>query len=168
MPPDAMKTLLLFRHADAASRRNYATDHERPLTARGRQDAQAMGRFLAAIDQVPDRTVTSTATRARQTLAQARTAGAWSHRMRAEDALYDASAQDVLAIVQRTEEEADALLLVGHNPTFTDVVIRLIGGGNVRMATGTIARIDVPVDAWADVDFNRGRLRWLIGPKHVP
>ena len=163
-----MKALLLFRHADAASRRDYATDHERPLTKRGRRDAQAMGRFLAAIDQVPDRVVTSTATRARQTLTQARTAGAWSDRMRASDALYEASTQDVLAIAQKTADDADALLLVGHNPTFTDAVIRLIGGGNIRMATGTIARIDLSVDAWTNVQFERGRLRWFIGPKDLP
>lgn len=163
-----MKTLFLFRHADAASRHDYATDHERPLTERGRQNARAMGRFLAAIDQVPDRTVASTATRARQTLAQTRTGGGWSVRAQASDVLYEASARDVLAVVQETAAEADALLLVGHNPTFTDVVIRLIGGGNVRMATGTIARIDLTVDAWADVQFERGRLRWLIGPKDLP
>lgn len=163
-----MKTLFLFRHADAASRHDYATDHERPLTERGRRDAQTMGRFLTAIDQVPDRVVTSTATRARQTLTQARTGGTWSDRAQASDALYDASARDVLAVVQGTAADADALLLVGHNPTFTDVAIRLIGGGNLRMATGTIARIDLTVDTWADVQFERGRLRWLIGPKDLP
>lgn len=36
------------------------------------------------------------------------------------------------------------------------------------MATGTIARVDLPVDTWADVQVERGRLRWLIGPKHLP
>jgi len=163
-----MKTLLLFRHADAASRRGYATDHERPLTERGRQDAQAMGRFLTATDQRPDHAVTSTATRARETLTQARTGGGWSERAQAEDALYDASAHDVIAVAQGGPEGADGLLLVGHNPTFTDVVIRLIGGGNVRMATGTIARVDLQVDTWADVQVERGQLRWLIGPKHLP
>jgi phosphohistidine phosphatase len=163
-----MKTLLLFRHADAASPRGYATDHERPLTERGQQDAQAMGRFLAAIDQAPDRVVTSTATRARQTLTHARAGGGWSNRMRAEDTLYEASTHDVLAIVQQTDAEARAILLVGHNPTFTDAVTRLVGGGNVRMATGTIARVDLPVDTWADVQVERGRLRWLIGPKDLP
>lgn len=163
-----MKTLLLFRHADAASRRDYATDHERPLTQRGRQDAQAMGRFLTATDQRPDHAVTSTATRARETLTQARTGGGWSKRAQAEDALYEADAHDVITVAQGTPAGADVLLLVGHNPTFTDVVIRLIGGGNVKMATGTIARVDLAVNAWAEVAFERGRLRWLLGPKHLP
>jgi len=163
-----MKTILLFRHADAASRRDYATDHERPLTSRGRSDAQLMGHFLTAIDQQPDHMVTSTATRARQTLTQAREAGGWPHRTQANDALYDAHATDVMAVARDTPDTVDTLMLVGHNPTFTDAAIRLIAGGNLRMTTGTIARIDLQVDTWTAVQFERGRLTWLIGPKHLP
>lgn len=167
-----MKTLLLFRHADAASRRAHATDHARPLTPRGRDDALQMGHFLAATGQQPDHAVASTATRARQTLEQARAGGRWAADDRGavptEAALYDASAADVLGVVHAAPGPASRLLLVGHNPTFTDVAVRLMGGGNVKMATGTIARIDVPVDAWADVRFNRGRLRWLLSPNHLP
>jgi phosphohistidine phosphatase len=164
-----MKTLLLFRHADAASGRDYATDHERPLTPRGRGDAQQMGRFLTATAQHPDHAVASTATRAQQTLKQARAGGGWSgEHAHAENALYDASSSGVLNVVQAAPDEADRLLLVGHNPTFTDVAIRLIGGGNLKMATGTIARIDLPIDAWGDAAFKRGQLRWLLGPKQLP
>ena len=163
-----MKTLLLFRHADAASRSKYATDHERPLTPRGREDAQQMGRFLTAAAQQPDHAIVSTATRARQTLAQARTGGGWSHDTQDEDALYDASASDVLAVVRVAPKSANRLLLVGHNPTFTDVAVRLIGGGNLKMATGTVAHIDLPIDEWGDAAFKRGRLRWLLGPKYLP
>lgn len=163
-----MKTLLLFRHADAASRHDYAIDHERPLTERGQQDAQRMGRFLTTIDQYPDRAITSTATRARQTLARARNAGGWPHRTATSDALYDASAREVLVVAREAPEAVDTLMLVGHNPTFTDVAIRLIAGGNLRMDTGAIARIDLQVDAWSDLQFERGRLTWLIAPKHLP
>lgn len=163
-----MKTLFLLRHADAAPGRDYPTDSERPLTRRGRADAQRTGRFLTTIDQIPDRAVTSTATRARQTLAQAREAGGWPNRVLTDDMLYEARAHDVLAVARDTPDSADTLLLVGHNPTFTDAVVRLIGGGNVRMAPGTIARIDLILDAWAEVQFERGRLTWLTGPNHLP
>jgi len=163
-----MKTLLLFRHADAASRGRHATDHERPLTARGRSDAQRMGRFLTATEQRPDYAIASTATRAQQTLEEAQAGGSWEHRARNEDALYEASASDVLSVAQAAPEDADRLLLVGHNPTFTDVAIRFIGGGNLKMATGTIACIDLPIDEWGDAAFKRGQLRWLLSPKHLP
>ena len=163
-----MKTLFLFRHADAASRSRHATDHARPLTQRGRGDAQHMGRFLTATAQQPNHAIASTATRAQQTLDEARAGGGWAQHAQDEDALYEATAHDVLTVIQAAPDAADRLLLVGHNPTFTDVAVRLIGGGNLKMATGTIARIDMPVGAWSDVRLNRGRLRWLIGPKDLP
>ena len=163
-----MKTLLLFRHADAASRSRHATDHARPLTARGRGDAQQMGRFLTATAQQPDYAIASTATRAQQTLDEARTGGGWEQHARDEDALYDASAAEVLSVIHAAPKDADRLLLVGHNPTFTDVAVRLIGGGHLKMATGTIARIDLPIGEWGDAAFKRGQLRWLLGPKHLP
>jgi phosphohistidine phosphatase len=163
-----MKTLLLFRHADAASRSRYATDHARPLTERGRDDAQQMGRFLTATAQRPDHTIASTATRAQQTRDEACAGGGWEQPAQDEDALYDASARDVLTVIQAAPDAADGLLLVGHNPTFTDVAVRLIGGGHLKMATGTIARIDLPIDEWGDSAFKRGQLRWLVGPKHLP
>ncbi len=74
----------------------------------------------------------------------------------------------MLDVVQSAPDAADRLLLVGHNPTFTDVAMRMIGGGHLKMATGTIARIDLPIDAWDDAAFRRGQLRWLLGPKHLP
>lgn len=163
-----MKTLFLFRHADADAPHDYATDRERPLTAHGRMDAQRMGRFLTTTDQHPDRVVASTATRARQTLAQAHAAGNWPCPIERDDVLYEARAHDVLAVARDTPDGVDRLLLVGHNPTFTDAVIRLIGGGNLHLATGAIARIDLAVDAWAAVQFERGRLVWLVDPEHLP
>lgn len=163
-----MKTLLLLRHADAAPLREHATDRERPLTTRGRMDAQAIGRFLTAIDQYPDRAVTSPATRARQTLTQARAAGNWPNQTHVDDMLYEARVHDVLAVARDTSDATGTLMLVGHNPTFTDVVLRLIGGGSIRMTPGTIARIDLDVSGWSGAQFERGYLTWLISPEHLP
>lgn len=163
-----MKTLFLFRHADAASRSRHATDHARPLTERGRSDAQQMGRFLTATAQQPNHAIASTATRAQQTLDEARAGGGWEQHAQDEDALYEASAHDVLTVIHAAPDAAGRLLLVGHNPTFTDVTTRLIGGSNLRMATGTIARVDLPIDEWGSAAFKRGQLRWLLGPKHLP
>ena len=41
-----MRTLLVFRHAKAA-REPGMSDHDRPLTDRGRRNARAMGEWLA-------------------------------------------------------------------------------------------------------------------------
>ena len=41
-----MKRLLLLRHAKSDWDSGAAADHERPLAARGRKSARAMGRFM--------------------------------------------------------------------------------------------------------------------------
>ncbi|HZI98950.1 MAG TPA: histidine phosphatase family protein, partial [Actinomycetales bacterium] len=60
------RRLLLIRHAKAAPDDD-GGDHGRGLTARGRRDAAAIGRWLADNDLVPDLVLCSDARRARET-----------------------------------------------------------------------------------------------------
>ncbi len=45
-----MKTLTIIRHAKAAAPEQYATDFDRPITARGRKDAKHIGKLLAYLE----------------------------------------------------------------------------------------------------------------------
>ena len=163
-----MKTILILRHAKSDWNADFRYDHERPLNKRGRKAAQAVGRYLAATDQVPERVITSSAVRARETLALVLEAGAWTSEVRETDALYEATLSDVLREVQAAPDEAERLLLVGHEPTWSETVSELIGDAQVRFPTATIARIDLDVGRWADVRWGGGELVWLIPPKLLP
>jgi phosphohistidine phosphatase SixA len=48
------------------------------------------------------------------------------------------------------------LLVVGHQPTSSQVAELLIGGGSLRLPTGALARVDLDVDQW---DVGRTRMR---------
>ena len=69
--PTAAHRLVLVRHAKASSDDPRLADAERPLTDRGRRDAAAVGRWLAARDLRPDLVLCSTSLRTRQTWAAA-------------------------------------------------------------------------------------------------
>jgi phosphohistidine phosphatase SixA len=56
--------------------------------------------------------------------------------------------------------DARALLLVGHEPSFSTVIAHLIDGGRVMMKKGAVARVDL-----ADPAELRGDLVWLLPPK---
>jgi phosphohistidine phosphatase len=56
--------------------------------------------------------------------------------------------------------EAQALMLVGHEPDFSQTIAALIGGGEVVCKKGGLARVDL----W-DTQSLRGRLIWLAPPK---
>jgi phosphohistidine phosphatase len=57
-------------------------------------------------------------------------------------------------------------LLVGHNPGFEDLVGRLTGSQE-RMPTAALACIEFEIEHWNDVDDGKGKLVWLLTPKHL-
>lgn len=160
-----MKRVYLLRHAKSDWSSDYGTDHERPLSERGRRAAATVGRFLAALDQAPEAVVTSTAVRARTTVEIASTAGGWDSPVAEEGNLYGGSPEDVLAVIRTAPTNADRLLLAGHEPTWSASVSLLAGGGGVRLVTASLARVDLPVDRWEQADFGMGTLLWLVTPK---
>lgn len=159
-----MKTIILLRHGKSDWEADYDGDHERPLAARGQKGARKMGRFLTTARTVPDRAITSSAVRARETLATAAEAGGWTGPARVTDALYEATPEAVLAEIQTEPDDANTLIVVGHQPTWSGLVSMLIGGGRIEVKTATVAQIDVEVERWADVQPGRGVLAMLLSP----
>jgi phosphohistidine phosphatase len=160
-----MKTLLLLRHAKSDWDASYAEDHERPLAKRGKKAAALIGRHLAATGQVPDRVVSSTAVRAADTVRRAIQAGGWECPVEHTEALYAASAEEVLQAVRGWQDPSDRVLLAGHEPTCSSLTGRLIGGANLHFPTAAVARIDFEVDVWSQVEVGGGTLVWLLTPK---
>lgn len=161
-----MKTILFLRHGKSDWNARFGRDHERPINERGRTDARRMGRFLAEIECLPDRILSSSAVRARTTLEYAREEGDWEEiSTEITSALYEASPADVLALVQEQEDTFERLLLVGHEPTWSTMVGKLVGEAGVRITTATVARVDFRVGQWKQVAFGSGELQWLVTPK---
>ena len=159
------KRLLLFRHAKSDWHTGITDDHERPLTKRGSEAARVMGRVLAAADQLPDFVVTSFAVRARTTVELAHEAGGWTCPVEISDALYDTDAASVLEIIRELPDTANNVLLAGHEPTWSELASRLIGGGALRFPTAALARLDLDVARWRDATFGSGVLVWLLQSK---
>lgn len=164
-PSLALKTLLLLRHGKSDWDADYGGDHERPLTGRGRKDAARMGRFLAANGPLPDRCLTSTAVRARTTLDLAHAAGGWQAPVTPTADLYHAGRDAVLNIIRGVDDAIGTLLIAGHEPTLSETIEGLIGGGTVTMPTAALACVDLEVDAWGETGWGAGTLRWLVIPK---
>jgi len=107
--------LIVMRHAKAVQ--SAATDHARPLSARGRADSAAAGRWLAREGYVPDLALVSTAERTRQTWDSVRAAIGSEIATDYQGGLYGAGPEDVLQTVRLVPEEAGTVLVIGHNPT---------------------------------------------------
>ena len=157
----------MFRHGKSDWDAPYGSDHERPLAKRGRKAADRMGRFLSERGEVPELAISSTALRAQDTLDRAVRAGGWSCDVELLDDLYLPSPYRLLYVLQQQEESCSSVMLVGHEPAWSETISLLIGGGDFRFPTAAMARIDVDVDRWVEIDFGLGELRWLVTPKQV-
>lgn len=157
-----MRRLIVMRHAksdwDAG-----APDHERPLNRRGTEAAGRMGAFLTAAGQIPDLVLTSSATRAHTTAELAAAGGGWDAEIRVLADLYGTSPGGALGVIAAEAGDANRLLVVGHEPTWSNLV-GVLTGGSVRMATATAAGIDVNL-AWKRLEPGSGELAFLFPPR---
>jgi phosphohistidine phosphatase len=161
-----MPGLILFRHGksdwDADSP---GGDAARPLARRGRKAATTMGRFLTRAGQVPDAAITSPALRAEDTLRLAVEGGGWTCPTRAASALYTGGVPGLLAEIRKEPDTTGVLLVVGHEPTWSEAVTAFIGGGAVRVPTAALVRVNFDVEHWKDVGPGTGALAWSVVPR---
>jgi phosphohistidine phosphatase len=161
-----MPGLILFRHGKSDWAADYpGGDAARPLAPRGRKAAKRMGKFLARAGQAPDGAITSPARRAEDTLRLAMEGGGWTCPVRTATALYGGGVSGLLAEIRSEPATTGVLLAVGHEPTWSEAVSAFIGGGDVRLPTGALARIDFDADRWDEVAPGTGVLAWSIVPR---
>lgn len=159
------KRLILFRHGKSDWEANFQADHERPVAKRGIKAARVMGKLLAIAHQCPDSVVTSSAVRAKTTVELAAQAGDWQCPIRVTSDLYEAQPAAVLAIIQAEPDTTKTLLLAGHEPTWSTVSSRFIGGGSLDFPTAGMVCIEFDVSHWQQVCFGCGTLNWMLHPK---
>lgn len=172
-----MKVLHLLRHAKSDWDDTALSDHERPLNKRGIAAAKAMGRHLAAEDFQIDLIFCSTAERARATLQRL---GRNLRRIPTtfHDELYLVSPQDVLTFIRRMPENAQSIMLVGHNPTTHDIALSLIARAapgrrrdlaelKDKYPTGALCTIRFPAAHWRQVAPGTGTLVRFLRPRDL-
>jgi phosphohistidine phosphatase len=142
------RRLWLIRHADATSRSATGRDFDRLLTANGEQDARRLGSQLASGAPRPDGIVSSNAPRAFETarLLREHLPGA-PVPLTADERLYDADALEMLEVIRATPAERYALVVVGHNPTITELANVLSGTSPIgALSTACAVELEVSTD----------------------
>jgi phosphohistidine phosphatase len=161
-----VKTLLLLRHAKSSWKDAALADGDRPLAKRGRKDAPRMGALLADQGLVPDRILTSTALRARETARLVAEAADYEGEIEAHDDLYLASPAAYLEALRWLPDDLDCVLCVGHNPGLEDLVAAL-GGSPQRFPTAALAHLELDTDVWRHVASAPSRLVDLWRPREL-
>ncbi len=150
------RELWLLRHGK--SDRDLAVDDfDRPLKKKGKKDLERVSNWLLKENLIPDYFLSSPAKRAIST-------AKILHKIISNDTLplvqdkriYQEGFERLKTVLAECSIENKKVLLVGHNPELTDLLIYLVGAGNLPdtdklLPTSTLVRLKMPED-WGYLD----------------
>jgi phosphohistidine phosphatase len=159
-------TLYLLRHAKSGWDNPSLEDFDRPLSDRGRREAQWLGEFLRTRGISPSRIVCSAAQRTRETLAGVVPSLAREASIEITRRLYEAPAERLLSVVREQLPTDDIVMLIGHNPGLEDFAGMLSGTGDRltiaalrdKFPPAGLASFEFDATRWSDVSAANARL----------
>ena len=155
----ARMDLSLLRHADAGD--PYAwqgEDAARPLSGKGRRQADRLGAHLARVGFEVEVILTSPKLRALETATLV--GEALGIKPEVDDRLGSSLSIALLNDLLAGRDPGRSAVLVGHDPDFSELLAELIGIDDLPLRKGALARLDAPRPLAAGGAI----LRWLVPP----
>lgn len=141
-------------------------DFERPLKRRGREAAEAMGRFLASKKVNLSPLISSPSIRTRQTVEILLRESKLGVEPQFDQRIYEASLSTLVQVVSEIPDDKKSAMLVGHNPGMEELLAFLTRESR-RMPTCALARISLDSSGWKEVGRSSGKLEWFVTPKDL-
>jgi phosphohistidine phosphatase len=153
--------LYFLRHGEARKKDEWqGEDSERPLSKDGITRMKEEATAIAGLGLGLELIITSPLVRARQTADIVARALALRQSLVIDDRLSPGFGRDALAQVLKKHSNRKSVMLVGHDPDFSETIAACIGGGRVECKKGGFARVDLD-----DPATLRGTLIWLMPPR---
>ena len=150
--------LVLTRHAKSSWDNLNLTDHDRPLSRRGREDAKLIAKYLATYEYTYKTILCSTSKRTSETLEIFLNYIYKVDQVNYLSYLYHASAETIRKEIM-TLDIGGTYMLLGHNPGIEDFLRNLNKDSSLRAPTSSIALLSTVK--------NSLRLNKLITPKNL-
>lgn len=136
-------------------------DEKRPIDKVGEQQCHIVGQALVALDVEVDAIVSSPLTRAVQTAELAVKELGYKHKIVISDAMRPEASYDQFHDLLNHYSNNKAIMVVGHNPSITEFLLRLVTGSDhsecIDFKKGAVAKVEV--------QDGQGVLNWLFTPK---
>ena len=170
-----MHQLLFLRHAKSSWDDPKLADRDRPLSKRGRRAAAAMRKAMLDLGLTPNVVLVSPSRRTLETLAALEP---WDDTPLVEpvEALYLATAPQLLAILRGVNETVRSLMLIGHNPGMHELAVLLASTSvasdatrrmTTALPTAALAEFSVATQ-WQQLDAAGTRLVRFLTPRDLP
>ncbi len=159
-----MKFITFVRHAKSSWDSFSIPDHDRTLNDRGQKDSVFMGKKMLSLGFKPQIIICSSAKRAQLTAKNiAKSVNNTEVIIKKE--LYDSCPSDYVKIIGNIDEKYSDVMIVGHNPTMTDIINYFSSDIIYNVPTTGIFKIQFNVEKWTDINFEYGKLIEFIYPK---
>ncbi|MGO4877519.1 histidine phosphatase family protein [Pedobacter sp. AJM] len=159
------KQLLLVRHGKSDWGNLDLKDFDRPLNKRGKENAPEMAERLLKKGFKFDLMVSSPAKRAKSTAKFFAEAYQFDQ-VQFEASIYEANTQALLKVINSLDDDANTVIMFGHNPGFTDLANALSDADIYNIPTAGMVLISFPFDSWAMVSKGTGDLVFFDYPKN--
>ncbi|NUN99775.1 MAG: histidine phosphatase family protein [Saprospiraceae bacterium] len=161
-----MKTIYFIRHAKSSWDHPTLRDFERPLEERGLKDAPFMAKVLKSKGVNPDLLVSSPATRAYSTALFFADAFEIDRKeVQVQPRIYEAFKEDIFDLIANFPEDAETVLLFGHNPTFTYIANHFSKKHIDNIPTCGIFKVEAKINSWNDFKVPAASLSEVHFPK---
>jgi phosphohistidine phosphatase len=171
--PRSTKTLHLLRHAKSSWKEPGLDDHQRPLSKRGRAAASAMAKHIHRAAIAPDIVLCSTAVRAKETL-EPIAKKLKPAKVIFESGIYEVAERELWKYVRALREQADTVLMIGHNPGLHNFALALADADSVdhlpplhgKFPSGALATFSFD-GRWKDLRPHGAHLVSFVRPKEL-
>ena len=146
-----MKSLYLMRHGKAEAY-GIGADADRQLARKGEEQARKMGTYFRQHGIKPELVVSSHATRAVTTATiMASEINIPVKDINIHNFIYHGDADALHDFILELDDSIDSVLLVGHNPTVSDLVNHFVQPHTEGLPTGALAVITFDKTGWKEI-----------------
>jgi phosphohistidine phosphatase len=166
------KRLYLLRHAKSSWENPALADHDRPLAARGRRSSRVMAEHLRSQRIAPMLVLCSSSARTRETLERIRASLGERIHVRIEDAIYGATAGDLLDLLHRVAPATESVMVIGHNPSLQELALTLAASGpelerlSEKFPTAALVTLTFAGD-WEELAGGAAKLTAFVTPREL-
>jgi phosphohistidine phosphatase len=164
-----MKKLIFVRHGKAEDGSTEISDFERSLTLKGKIISRLMAHSLREKEKSPGVIISSPAFRALETaLIFAGEFGINPEDVILNSNIYDKmSLKNLPAILSVINDDAELIIMFGHNPSFTQIASSLSREGCDPLPKSGIVCISFNITKWSDIGHNKGKIEYFLKPDEI-
>lgn len=145
----SIKTLVITRHGKSSWDYESVEDFDRPLKESGIRNAYLVAETLRKKRVTFDVIYTSPANRAVHTASIfSRVLRVPFDRMEIKEELYSGSDSEIIHFIKAIPDHYSSVLIVGHNPTFTELANRFLKQRISNLPTAGAVLLELKCDSW--------------------